>query len=181
MLFLNLTAVEWADVETIIHETLSTIDPTEWTTTPYKNTKFPSDHGCSNEQGLAMRGKFPRSPTSYSMKAIVWERIPELLLLRERIQSVIPNAVFSGSHFMSEEGYMSWHTNQFDSACKPHRLYMTYNSAVGSQFKYIVPGENVVTTFEEPEGWYAKLFYIEDEFPHCIKAGANRWSFGMRF
>lgn len=181
MIFLNLTDADWSDIEQILRQHLEGLSPVDWLVTPYKNTKFPSDHGYSDAQGLALRGKYPRSPASYAMKAIVWERLPELLALRNAIQDIIPNAVFSGSHFMTHEGYMSWHTNQFDSAAKPHRLYMTYNASTGSQFKYIIPGDDKVSVFEEPAGWYAKVFYIENEFPHCIRSGTDRWSFGMRF
>ena len=87
----------------------------------------------------------------------------------------------SGSHYMDSNGFIQWHTNQHERPGFNYRLYVTYNKDKGSLFKYILPGENKVTVFVEPVGWYAKVFSIEKELLHCVKANGPRYSFGLFF
>jgi hypothetical protein len=87
----------------------------------------------------------------------------------------------SGSHYMDENGFIQWHTNQHERPGYHYRVYVTYNEKRGSLFKYILPGTNKVISYEEPIGWYAKVFSIEKELLHCVKANGPRYSFGLFF
>lgn len=87
----------------------------------------------------------------------------------------------SGSHFMDENGFIQWHTNQHERPGYNYRVYVTNNEKRGSVFKYILPDTNKVISYEEPIGWYAKVFSIEKELLHCVKANGPRYSFGLFF
>lgn len=184
MQFLNLTDSSWDDIYDIVNDIFPTFNPFEWGLQPPHSQCVSindTEYLASAEAGILQYRKYPRAPTYTGLSSIVWQLIPALLGYRDKIQNIIPTAAFSGTHHIAKDGYMSWHTNQYDSACKPHRLYVTYNDSPGSVFRYILPGTKEVITFEEPVGWYVKIFYIEDELPHCLISRGNRWSVGMRF
>lgn len=88
---------------------------------------------------------------------------------------------FSGCHYMDQSGFIQWHSNQFDRPGFNYRIYVTYNDKEGSLFKYILPDTDVVITYVEPKGWYAKVFNIEKELIHCVESHANRYSIGLYF
>lgn len=110
---------------------------------------------------------------------IRWEQHREIIDYLERIQGLFPTASVSSAHYMERDGFMEWHTNRGQSPSKPRRIYVTYNSLSGSVFKYAAKGR--VLTIDEPIGWYAKVFNVENHIPHCIHAHGPRWSLGIRF
>lgn len=185
MLLLNFTKGEHSAILNEAFDHWNNITPHDMRITPITaleaNVPF-EERYISDAYGLERLGlPNPVRPAPCIMSLITWQQHAATLAYRERIQKHLPQASISSTHYMDKGGYMAWHTNQGESPEKPHRLYVTYNDVPGSLFRYIVPSEGNVITLEEPVGWYAKLFYVEDEFPHCLYANGPRWSLGMRF
>lgn len=138
-------------------------------------------HDTDNLVGLTSKGKDFRSiecrsnmslinPNDSSLKAYI-----DYMRLKHGISDV------SGMHFMDENGFIQWHTNQHERPGYNYRVYVTNNEKRGSVFKYILPDTNKVISYEEPIGWYAKVFSIEKELLHCVKANGPRYSLGLFF
>jgi len=131
--------------------------------------------------GLAMVGTVSVEMPDTNMDIIYHAPNADLITYLANIKALQPTAQFSSTHVMDADGFMAWHTNKGQSPTLPHRLYVTHNAVEGSIFKYIASGSGVVTTINEPIGWYAKVFDVETEFLHCIKSGGLRHSIGIRF
>ena len=116
---------------------------------------------------------------AFNYDLINWHSDDDILNYRQKINAHYPNASISSTHYMDKGGFMQWHTNRGESPDKPRRIYVTYNSETGSFFKYVKDGS--VVRYNEPIGWYTKVFNVEIELPHCIYANGPRWSLGMRF
>lgn len=138
-------------------------------------------HDTDNLVGLTSKGKDFRNiecrsnmslinPNDASLKAYI-----DYMRLKHGISDI------SSMHFMDEKGFIQWHTNQFERPGFNYRIYVTYNDKEGSLFKYILPDTDVVITYVEPKGWYAKVFNIEKELIHCVESHANRYSIGLYF
>lgn len=140
------------------------------------------EHYLSDENGLLKYQNprpidFPICALNYDL--IIWQQHVYTLEYAEKIRAVYPNANISSTHYMDKNGFMQWHTNRGESPERPRRIYVTFNKESGSFFKYVKDG--IVHKYEEPVGWYAKVFNVEKEIPHCIYANGPRWSLGMRF
>lgn len=120
---------------------------------------------------------FPICALNYDL--IIWQQDQCILEYRDKINDIYPQANISSTHYMDKDGFMQWHTNRGESPERPRRIYVTFNKELGSFFKYVKDG--IVCKYDEPIGWYAKVFNVETEIPHCIYANGPRWSLGMRF
>lgn len=185
MIFLNLTNNTLLDVvlQKAISKTLE-FNVLYWKVFPINSPEANCVYRecySNDDRGLSLKGSYIVTPVPENMDYIHWHDNLELLGYLSNMQEIIPSAVFSSTHYMDANGFMDWHTNKGESPVKPYRLYITYNDSEGSFFKYIPTGSNQVVTFNEPIGWYAKVFYVEEELLHCVKSNANRYSIGMRF
>ena len=139
------------------------------------------DHDISDEVGLKSKGMDFRLTECRSCMKLIHPNNPIIVNYISLFKDNFNIVNYSGCHYMDVNGFIQWHTNQHERPGFNYRLYVTFNEKSGSVFKYILPGTNEVITFAEPTGWYAKLFSIEDEFLHCVKANGPRYSFGLFF
>lgn len=88
-----------------------------------------------------------------------------------------PTLAPTGQYWYPPGGYMGWHTN---SRYPGWRIYLTHSTGPGrSFFRYRDPESGDVITSEDAE-WSLRLFRVAVEAPlwHCVRADADRFSFG---
>lgn len=183
-MFLNLTDELTDDLVTLTTSHWTTLLPHDWLVTPFKNAEanYPFDaRYVSDERGLELDVRPFLDECPSNIKFIDRLTTPAIMEWLDEIRLLRPSAALSGTHYMDPNGFIAWHTNQLDRPQSKYRLYATFNETVGSVFKYIHPGTTEVVVFEEPVGWYFKLFRVDTAMPHCVVSGSQRWSIGTHF
>lgn len=183
-MFLNLTDEPCVDLVVATENHWSGLLPHDWLVTPFRSAEanYPfNPEFVSDERGLAIGRRPFIDECPSSMKFIDRLTTPAIMEWLDEIRLLRPRASLSGTHYMDSNGFIAWHTNQLDRPQSKYRLYATFNETVGSVFKYILPGTTEVVVFEEPVGWYFKLFRVDTAMPHCVVSGSQRWSIGTHF
>lgn len=183
-MFLNLTGVACDDLVAATEAYWVNKLPHQWTVTPSKKaeTNYPFNaEFVSGSRGLEIdkRPFVDECPSSIGfIERVANNDFIEWLSV---VSQFYPDAGLASTHYMDEVGFMAWRTGQLDRIPSKYRLYATFNATTGSVFKYILPGTTEVVVFEEPVGWYFKLFRVDTAMPHCVVSGSQRWSIGTHF
>lgn len=91
------------------------------------------------------------------------------------------NAFTTGCKLYPPGGFLDWHTN---SDHPGRRIYLIWNDAPGSFFRYKDPGSGSFHTVEDDVGWCFRTFVVAPtHMPplwHCVYASGNRFAMGFR-
>lgn len=91
------------------------------------------------------------------------------------------DAFTTGSKLYPPGGFLDWHTN---SDHPGRRIYLIWNEAPGSFFRYKDPNSGRFHTVEDAVGWCFRTFVVAPAHTpplwHCVYAAGDRFAMGFR-